>query len=202
MTPTPPTAEAPPRIVAISSSISATSKTAAFVEHVAGRFEADLFDVTTIALRDIAPASYFSYPAEDPALLAAFSAIEEADGVVLATPIYKASFSGLLKSFLDLLPQFAFAGKVILPLATGGSLAHVLAMDYGLRPVVQSMGARQVVQSHFLPESAMTLEDGRVALSVEAERGVAEAVHHFKCSILSAPADRLLGHPRPERVSA
>src|SRR5256885_12419558 len=41
--------------------------------------------------------------------------------VVVATPIYKASYSGVLKSFLDLLPQFGLAGKVVLPLATGGT---------------------------------------------------------------------------------
>ena len=45
----------------------------------------------------------------------------------MATPIYKASYSGVLKAFLDLLPQFAFGGKVVLPLLTGGTAAHVLA---------------------------------------------------------------------------
>lgn len=191
-----------PKIVAISSSISETSKTALFVDHVADRFDQTAFDITTINLRDIPSASLFSYPVEDQALLTAFDAIAEADGVIIATPIYKASFSGLLKSFLDLLPQFAFAGKVILPLATGGSIAHVLALDYSLRPVVQSMGARQIVQSYFLAEKDMLLDGARVTLGAESERGVSEAIHHFKTSILSSTNDRLLGHPRPERIAA
>ncbi len=191
-----------PKIVAISSSISESSKTATFLDHVTDRFDQSLFDVTAIDLRDIPPASYFRYPVEDPALLDAFASIEQADGIIFATPIYKASFSGLLKSFLDLLPQFAFAGKVILPLATGGSVAHVLALDYSLRPVVQSMGARQIVQSYFLFEKDMLLDGVSVKLNTDAERGLSEAIHHFKASILSSTNDRLLGHPKPERATA
>ena len=58
-----------PKIVAISSSISESSKTATFLDHVTDRFDQSLFDVTAINLRDIPPASYFRYPVEDPALL-------------------------------------------------------------------------------------------------------------------------------------
>ena len=74
-------------------------------------------------------------------------------GAVFVTPIYKASFSGLTKLFVDLLLQFALRGKVAMPLATGGSLTHVLALDYGLRPVLQSLGARHIVQSFFVLQS-------------------------------------------------
>jgi FMN reductase len=61
--------------------------------------------------------------------------------VVVATPVYKAAYSGLLKVFLDVLPQTALKGKLVLPLATGGSPHHMLALDYALRPVLQSLGA-------------------------------------------------------------
>lgn len=190
-----------PRIVAICSSISEPSKTAAFLDYVTARFDGGAYDVTLLNLREFTPEAFFRYPVEDGAMTEAFAAIERADGIVFATPIYKASYSGLLKSFLDLLPQFAFAGKAILPLATGGSLAHVLALDYSLRPVVQSMGARHVVQSYFLPEKEMQLADGEVSLNAQAAQAVHEAIHHFKAAIASATDDRLLGHPRPERAA-
>lgn len=82
----------------------------------------------------------------------------------MAIPIYKAAYSGLLKTFLDLLPQHAFAGKPVLPLATGGSPAHVLALDYALRPVLTALGA-QVCEGRFVldrhittaPDDAITL---------------------------------------------
>jgi FMN reductase len=51
--------------------------------------------------------------------------------------VYKAAYSGLLKTLLDLLPQCALAGKVVLPVVTCGSPAHVLAIDYALRPLYQ-----------------------------------------------------------------
>jgi FMN reductase len=128
------------------------------------------------------------------------TAIEQADGVVIATPIFKASYSGLLKIFLDLLPQFALAGKAILPIATGGSIAHLLALDYALRPVLQSMGARHIVQSLFVPESEMKLVDDQLQLGEQANFMLQEAVHHFKSTVEGATDDRFLGHPRPTRT--
>jgi FMN reductase len=75
---------------------------------------------------------------------------------VVATPVYKASFSGLLKTLLDLLPQRALAGKVVFPLATGGTLAHVLVLDYALRPVLTALGSPVIVQGHFLLDHTIT----------------------------------------------
>ena len=49
---------------------------------------------------------------------------------MVATPIYKASYSGLLKLFLDALSPDALRGKTVLPLATAGNSAHLLALDY------------------------------------------------------------------------
>ncbi len=190
------------KIVAISSSISEKSKTAMLLSNVVSSFDGDTYDTTVINLRDIPADMFFKYPTEDPVMTKAFADVSEADGLIFATPIYKASFSGLLKSFLDLLPQFAFSGKVVLPLATGGSLAHVLALDYSLRPVIQSMGARHIVQSYFLPEREMQVEHDQVTLSPEAQRCVSEAIHHFKTSISSSTNDPLLGHPRPDRSAA
>ena len=68
-----------------------------------------------------------------------------ARGLVIATPVYKAAYSGLLKTFLDLLPQFGLREKVILPLVTGGTPAHVLAIDYALRPVLNSLDPLHIV---------------------------------------------------------
>src|SRR5262245_59095539 len=55
---------------------------------------------------------------------AVLDALLAADLVVVATPIYRATYSGLLKVFLDLLPNAGLAGKVAVPIASGGSLGH------------------------------------------------------------------------------
>jgi FMN reductase len=85
---------------------------------------------------------------------------------VVATPVYKASYSGALKTFIDLLPQLGFAGKVVLPLATGGTPAHVLMIDYALRPVLMSLGAAHVVSGLFLLDKLLQRIDGG-GLSIE-----------------------------------
>ncbi|MES2191562.1 MAG: NADPH-dependent FMN reductase [Pseudomonadota bacterium] len=80
-----------------------------------------------------------------PAIIEAIERVARASVIVIATPVYKAAYSGLLKVFLDLLPQTALKGKTILPLATGGSPNHMLALDYALRPVLQALSARHIL---------------------------------------------------------
>ena len=80
-----------------------------------------------------------------------------ADAVVVTTPVYKAAYSGLLKAFLDVLPQFALRDKVVLPLATGGTPAHVLAIDYALRPVLASLAPSAITPGWFVLASQVAL---------------------------------------------
>jgi FMN reductase len=103
----------------------------------------------TLALqvRELPAAALLRADRDDPALREALAMVADADAVVVATPVYKASFSGLLKVFLDLLPQDGLAGKLVLPLATGGSQSHMLALDYALRPVLASLGPRHILPS-------------------------------------------------------
>src|SRR5207247_3401169 len=70
----------------------------------------------------------------------ALQSVAEADIVAISTPIYRATYSGLLKLFFDLLPQGALAGKVGLSIATGGGPGHQLALDHGLAPLFASLG--------------------------------------------------------------
>lgn len=69
----------------------------------------------------------------------ALAVVEAADAVIVATPVYKASYSGVLKLFLDLIPQEGLRGKLALPLVIGGSIAHLLAIDYALKPVLAAL---------------------------------------------------------------
>jgi FMN reductase len=84
---------------------------------------------------------------EDAALREALALVAGADAIVVGTPVYKASFSGVLKVFLDLLPQDGLAGKLVLPVATGGSQSHMLALDYALRPVLAALAPRHILPS-------------------------------------------------------
>jgi FMN reductase len=97
--------------------------------------------------------------------------------VVVATPVYKAAYSGVLKVFLDLLPQTGLAGKTVLPLATGGSPNHMLALDYALRPVLQSLGAKHILSGIYATDAQVTLtESGAHQVSADIGLRLDEAV--------------------------
>lgn len=172
-------------IAIITGSVSARSKTAALAARIAARLGREGFRVTTVNVRDLPAEDVLFGRVDSPAVADAARIVAEASGVVIATPIYKASYTGALKAFLDLLPQFGLAGKAVLPLATGGTLAHVLAIDYGLRPVLQSLGARHVLPGLFLLDKALRLgEDGALEIDDELGSKLEEVVRPFIDSVL------------------
>ncbi|TCC20134.1 NADPH-dependent FMN reductase [Kribbella speibonae] len=147
-------------IATISSSPSVPSRTDAVLDYVTKRLISHGHTVTPIVLRDLPAEPLLRGQADDPAISAAAALLEAADAVVVTTPVYKAAYSGLLKVFLDLLPQYALKGKTVLPLATGGTPAHVLVIDYALRPVLTSLGAGAIGQGWFVLSSHVQLYDG------------------------------------------
>ncbi|GAA2895796.1 FMN reductase [Streptosporangium fragile] len=71
----------------------------------------------------------------------AIEAVTEADGVIAVTPIFTASYSGLFKSFFDVIGNTALAGKPVLIAATGGTARHSLALEHALRPLFSYLRA-------------------------------------------------------------
>ncbi|CAL9539437.1 NADH-dependent FMN reductase SfnF [Streptomyces sp. enrichment culture] len=97
-------------------------------------------DVRVIELRDLAVeiAHTFTNGFPGRALADAFDAVAEADGLIVVTPVFSASYSGLFKSFFDALSvtdEGALAGKPVLIAATGGTARHSLVLDHALRPL-------------------------------------------------------------------
>lgn len=191
-----------PVVVAISGSPSPASATAALADHVLRLMGPAVEIGGHVRLRELDPAALIGGRLDDAGLAAAIRDVETADGLVIATPIYKAAYSGLLKAFLDALPQFGLAGRTVLPLATGGSLAHVLALDYALRPVLQSMGARHIVQGTFVAAGQMQRDGEAFSLDAGAAELLGEAVLHFTHAVGDASPKTLFGHPRPLREAA
>ena len=137
-------------VVTITGSPAQGSRTAQLTAQVGAALAGEGFEVEAINVRDLPPEDLLAGRGEVTALRGPLALIERARGVVVSTPVYKAAYSGVLKVFLDLLPQTALAGKVVLPLVTGGTAAHVLAIDYALRPVLLSLGAQHVVAGLFI----------------------------------------------------
>ena len=86
----------------------------------------------------------------------------QADGFVFASPIYRATFTGVLKNFFDLMPVEAMLGKVGGLAATGGSLHHYLALDFTFRPIMTFFNMHTVPgvlygsREDFLPDRKMS----------------------------------------------
>ena len=172
------------RILTVSGSPSVTSRSALLLEHVSHVLARSGHQVTHLSLRDLPAEALLHARFGDPAIVRAARQLEHADGVVVATPVYKAAYSGLLKSWLDLLPQYALADKAVLPLATGGSLAHALALDYGLRPVLSSMGARHVVQGFLVVDQFLaTSAGGQLVIDAAVQPDLAGVVDGFLAAL-------------------
>lgn len=122
-------------------------------------------EVTPWNLHNFRPEDLLYARFDSPALLAMKEDLAAADGVIVATPVYKASFSGALKTLLDLLPERALEHKVVLPLATGGTLAHMLAVDYALKPVLNALKAQEVLHGIFADDSQISHYDRQPELS-------------------------------------
>ena len=165
------------RVVAISAGLSEASSTTKLAhrigEAVMAKDPAGSFEVIT--LRDLAQqiteASLVGFAA--PRLQAVLDQVGAADAVVFVTPVYKASYSGLFKSFVDALDADALIGKPVLLAATGGTARHSLVVDYAMRPVFAYLQAFVVPTGIFAsPHDWGT--DGVDALGSRIERGVGE----------------------------
>jgi len=176
-------------VVTLAGSPAQQSSSQALLRHVERRLQVVGHDVHRIDLRELPAADLLSGQVEAPGLADAIAAVAAADGVVLATPVYKAAYSGLLKAFLDVLPQYAFAGKPVLPLVTGGSPAHVLVLDYALRPVLHSLGAAPVVAGWFVPSDHLhRYPDGGLLVDAASAGPVADVTDGFLAVLGGRPS--------------
>lgn len=180
-------------ILLVAGSPSARSRSATLLDAVQQRLQRHGAEVERLQLRELSPQALLLADAAHRSIAAAADQVARARAIVIATPVYKAAYSGVLKVFLDVLPQTAFKGKVVLPLATGGSPHHMLALDYALRPVLQSLSARHILpgvyatdaqvtltpeDAHQLaPELADRLDEAVATLLQEAQRGTPAATH-------------------------
>jgi FMN reductase len=157
-------------ILTLSGSPSAQSRSGLVLAHLRAALEAAGERTRHLDLRELPAGPLLAARVDDAAIAAATHAVSEAQVVVLATPVYKAAYSGLLKAFLDLLPQTGLRDKIVLPIATGGSLAHALAIDYALRPVLSALGSRQILPGIFAVDQQIEPVE-----SIDAAAGVRQA---------------------------
>ncbi|MGW1778916.1 FMN reductase [Streptomyces sp. NPDC002143] len=132
------------KLVVVSAGLSVPSSTRLLADRLAaataGRTEAE---VEVVELRDLAVEIAHNFTSGFPGrkLAAALEAVTAADGLIVVTPVFSASYSGLFKSFFDVLDPDALAGKPVLIAATGGSARHSLVLEHALRPLFSYLRA-------------------------------------------------------------
>ncbi|MFE7559309.1 FMN reductase [Kitasatospora sp. NPDC057500] len=131
------------RLAVVSAGLSKPSSTRLLADRLAdataGRLGADgrEVEVTVIELRDLATDIAHNFVTGFPgaALREAIETVTRADGLIAVTPIFTASYSGLFKSFFDVIDPDVLSGKPVLIAATGGTPRHSLALEHAVRPL-------------------------------------------------------------------
>ncbi|WP_316520403.1 FMN reductase [Kitasatospora brasiliensis] len=131
------------KLVVVSAGLSKPSSTRLLADRLADSTvrrlapEGREVEVTVVELRDLAVeiANNFVTGFPGAGLRAAIEAVTEADALIAVTPVFKASYSGLFKSFFDVLDDDVLTGKPVLIAATGGTPRHSLVLEHAVRPL-------------------------------------------------------------------
>jgi FMN reductase len=132
------------RLAVISAGLSQPSSTRLLADRLSQAVQRHVeATVDVIELREFAQdiASNLVTGFAKPALEAAIERVSGADGLIAVTPIFTTSYSGLFKSFIDILDPRSLTGMPVLLAATGGTERHSLAIDYAMRPLFSYLHA-------------------------------------------------------------
>jgi len=160
------------KVVILTGSPSASSRLNGLTQYLHGKLSEANIDIEVIQVIDLPPEDLVYANFGSSSIVAANEKIATAQAVIIASPVYKASFTGVLKSYIDLLPQKGFEGKLIAPIFIAGTMAHLLSIDYSLKPVLASMGARHFTKNVYTTDQAVTRtqnEQGEYQFSIEEE---------------------------------
>ena len=145
------------------------------VAHTLATELAGALDTTAIAGIDLATLGPRVLAADDPEANAAVAAVLAADLLIVASPTYKATYSGVLKAFLDRIATGALQGKPAIPVLLGGAPNHQLAVDVHLTPLLLELGATVPSRGLFVLEQELDLFASRAAIWAQAHRAVLAA---------------------------
>ena len=180
-------------VLLLGGSPSASSSGGRLLHYIGDRLVAQGHRCARLQVRDLPAQALLHGDTQDAAIAAALALVREARAIVIATPVYKASYTGILKAFLDLLPQDGLDGKLVLPLATGGSQSHMLVLDYALRPVLASLSPRAILPGIYATSAQLpwSVEGGLAPdapIAARLARGVAQlSADLYTLSRLSQP---------------
>jgi FMN reductase len=133
------------RVVVVSAGLGTPSSTRLLADRLGASLTARLPDVTVeaVELRELARplADRLVTGFATGALRSALDSVAAADAVIAVTPVFAASYSGLFKTFVDVLEPDSLSGKPVLIAATAGTARHSLVLDHAMRPLFAHLRA-------------------------------------------------------------
>ncbi|MCU1161285.1 FMN reductase [Stenotrophomonas maltophilia] len=180
----------PLRIVAVSGGLQRPSKAATLTEHLMGLIGEDIHsEQHLVELGALAPqlAGALWRSQLPDTVERQLTTVEQADVLVVSTPVYRGSYTGLFKHFFDFVQQDALVDTPILLAATGGSERHSLVIDHQLRPLFSFFQARTLPLGVYATDRDFA--DGRVHNDALVER--ARLAVRRAMPLLDLPRQRL-----------
>jgi FMN reductase len=149
------------RIAVVTAGLSTPSSTRMLGDRLAQAALAELRARGIVATSDVFELRDFAHDLTDnlltgfapPALEQMINSVVSADGLIVVTPIFSTSYSGLFKSFIDVLDPQALSGTPVLLGANAGTARHSLAIDYAIRPLFTYLHANPVSTGVFAASS-------------------------------------------------
>ncbi|MCB5179236.1 CE1759 family FMN reductase [Streptomyces antimicrobicus] len=177
------------KLVVVSAGLSSPSSTRLLADRLtAAAVSRAAAEPQVIELRDLATeiAQHLVTGFPPARLAAALDAVAAADGLIAVTPVFAASYSGLFKSFFDVIDKDALTGKPVLLGATGGTARHSLVTEHALRPLFTYLRALVVPTAVY----AASEDWGEEGLERRIARAGAELARFMAPAPSSAPAAR------------
>lgn len=170
------------RIAVVAAGLSQPSSTRLLADRLAaatvgalGGAEVEVFELRDYAT-DVTNNLLTGFPS--PRLNVAIESVSSADGLIVVTPIFTTSYSGLFKSFIDVLDPQALTDMPVLLAATGGTERHSLAIDYAMRPLFSYLHANAVPTGVYAASGDWGNDSGLPARIERAAGELATAIGH------------------------
>lgn len=139
------------------------------------------FPFETIFVHELPAKDLISANFKSKSIMEANAKVESAEVVIIVSPVYKGAYSGILKTYLDLLPMKGFEGKIVLPLVLGGSFGYLMVMDYALKPVVSALGATTILKgAYVLDTQVQYAENDRFLIDPQANERLDRVLESLK----------------------
>ena len=173
------------RITVLSAGLGVPSSSRLLADQLAASAERQLaaegyaVEIEVVELRDLAVdiANNFVTGYAAPKLAEVIAGVGASDGIIAVSPVFSASYSGLFKSFIDVLDPKSLEGKAVLLGATAGTDRHQMVLDFAMRPLFTYLRTRTANTAVFAgPQDWGNNDDGGSPLSARIDRAAGEFV--------------------------